>query len=173
MEGEKEPSPPEKPKKDPSSFNLVEAAQYGVLERCRELVERGKADVMKPDTEGITCLHWAAINNRLPVARCVCVCVWVWVWMWMCVRVCVCCGWVSVCVGEVVCVCVCVCVCGYVCMHLCLCLCVCVCIHLYNIHIVCIHIHYLNNSDSLNIPICTAKYLLTNDCLEKAEQWGF
>ena len=99
VEGEKEPSPPEMPKKDPSSFTLVEAAQYGVLERCRELVERGKADVTKPDSEGITCLHWAAINNRLPVARCVCVWVWVWVWVWVCVRV-------GVCVYVCVCVCV-------------------------------------------------------------------
>ena len=67
----------------------------------------------------------------------------------------------------------CVCVCVWVCVYASLPVFVCVCIHLYNIHIVCIHIHYLNNSDSLNIPICTAKYLLTNDCLEKAEQWGF
>ena len=73
--GETEPSPSDKKRKDPSTFNLVEAAQYGVLERCRELVERRKADIAKADSEGITVLHWAAINNRLPVARCVCVCV--------------------------------------------------------------------------------------------------
>lgn len=66
--GETEPSPSDKKRKDPSTFNLVEAAQYGVLERCRELVERRKADIAKADSEGITVLHWAAINNRLPVA---------------------------------------------------------------------------------------------------------
>ena len=55
--------------KDPSTFNLVEAAQYGNLERCRELVERGMVDVRQGDVEGITPLHWAAINNRFPVAR--------------------------------------------------------------------------------------------------------
>lgn len=61
------PEPPSNPK-DPSTFSLVEAAQYGVLERCRHLVENEGADVTKGDAEGITVLHWAAINNRLPVA---------------------------------------------------------------------------------------------------------
>lgn len=55
--------------KDPSSFTLIEAAQYGNLERCRWLVEEQGADVMKADAEGITPLHWAAINNRFAVAR--------------------------------------------------------------------------------------------------------
>ena len=66
------PKPPEPPSnaKDPSTFSLVEAAQYGILERCRHLVENEGADVTKGDAEGITVLHWAAINNRLPVARC-------------------------------------------------------------------------------------------------------
>eukprot|EP00731_Ephydatia_muelleri_P006292 Em0003g540a len=64
------PKPPEPPSnaKDPSTFSLVEAAQYGILERCRHLVENEGADVTKGDAEGITVLHWAAINNRLPVA---------------------------------------------------------------------------------------------------------
>ncbi len=36
--------------------------------RCRELVEVEGASVTKADEEGITVLHWAAINNRIPVA---------------------------------------------------------------------------------------------------------
>ena len=55
--------------RDPSSYSLVEAAQFGVLERCRELVEGEGRDVMAVDDEGITVLHWAAINNRIPVVR--------------------------------------------------------------------------------------------------------
>ncbi len=66
VEGE---APPEKKKRDPSTYSLVEAAQYGVLERCRELVEREGKDVTKADCEGITPLHWAAINNRIALAR--------------------------------------------------------------------------------------------------------
>ena len=38
------------------------------LLRCRELVERDGVDVTHADNEGITVLHWAAINNRIPVA---------------------------------------------------------------------------------------------------------
>ena len=38
------------------------------LPRCRELVERDGVDVTRADNEGITVLHWAAINNRIPVA---------------------------------------------------------------------------------------------------------
>lgn len=55
--------------KDPSTFTLVEATQYGNLERCRELVEEEGVDVRQGDMEGITALHWAAINNRFAVAR--------------------------------------------------------------------------------------------------------
>lgn len=62
-------SPPPAPRRDPSSFNLVEAAQYGVLRRCIELVEEQGASVTQGDDEDITVLHWAAINNRLDVAR--------------------------------------------------------------------------------------------------------
>ena len=54
---------------DSSSYNLVEASQYGVLQRCIELVERENISVVNGDEEGITVLHWAAINNRIPVAR--------------------------------------------------------------------------------------------------------
>lgn len=61
--------PVEPKKKDPSQYSLVEAAQYGVLERCRELIEKEGNKVTQADAEGITVLHWAAINNRIALAR--------------------------------------------------------------------------------------------------------
>jgi len=53
---------------DYKSFDIVRAAQYGVLERCIELVDGG-LDVNEPDAENVSVLHWAAINNRLEVVR--------------------------------------------------------------------------------------------------------
>ena len=38
------------------------------LDRCRHLVEVCGEDVTKGDSENITVLHWAAINNRIAVA---------------------------------------------------------------------------------------------------------
>ncbi len=55
--------------KSPSSYNLIEAAQYGHIERCRALVEEGGINVRVADNEGITPLHWASINNRFAVSR--------------------------------------------------------------------------------------------------------
>lgn len=42
--------------------------QYGSLERVTELVEAG-ADVNQPDSETVTLLHWAAINNRKDIVK--------------------------------------------------------------------------------------------------------
>lgn len=53
---------------DYSNFDIVKATQYGLLERCKELVEAGY-DVRQPDKENVTLLHWAAINNRLDLVR--------------------------------------------------------------------------------------------------------
>ncbi|KAJ6667121.1 hypothetical protein lerEdw1_017099 [Lerista edwardsae] len=53
---------------DCSNFDIVKATQYGLLERCKELVEAG-FDVRQPDKENVTLLHWAAINNRLELVR--------------------------------------------------------------------------------------------------------
>ena len=50
-------------------FDLVKATQYGYMHRIRYLVEQEKVDCCRGDSEGITPLHWAAINNRLDVAR--------------------------------------------------------------------------------------------------------
>jgi len=54
---------------DYKNFDIVRAAQYGVLERCIELVDGG-IDVNQPDAENVSILHWAAINNRLEIVRC-------------------------------------------------------------------------------------------------------
>uniref|UniRef100_A0A8C8SPE0 Palmitoyltransferase n=1 Tax=Pelusios castaneus TaxID=367368 RepID=A0A8C8SPE0_9SAUR len=51
-----------------SSCDIVKATQYGMLERCKELVEAGY-DVRQPDKENVTLLHWAAINNRLDIVK--------------------------------------------------------------------------------------------------------
>ncbi|MEQ2183993.1 hypothetical protein GOODEAATRI_003507 [Goodea atripinnis] len=41
----------------------ITVRRFGILERCKELVEAGY-DVRQPDKENVTLLHWAAINNR-------------------------------------------------------------------------------------------------------------
>nr|CAB3267899.1 ZF(DHHC)-4 zinc finger protein [Phallusia mammillata] len=53
---------------DHSGWDIVKATQYGVYSRCKELVENGY-DVRTPDADNITLLHWAAINNRVEIAR--------------------------------------------------------------------------------------------------------
>jgi ankyrin repeat protein len=55
--------------KDYSSLNAIKATQYGVLDRLKELVESGECDPHKPDSENVYLLHWAAINNRLDIAK--------------------------------------------------------------------------------------------------------
>ncbi|OXB59581.1 hypothetical protein ASZ78_010095 [Callipepla squamata] len=53
---------------DPDSCGIVKATQYGMLERCKQLVEAGY-DVRQPDEENVTLLHWAAINNRQELVK--------------------------------------------------------------------------------------------------------
>lgn len=53
---------------DYSGFDIVKATQYGAIARVRELVEAGW-DVNQPDSETVTLLHWAAINNRKDIVR--------------------------------------------------------------------------------------------------------
>ncbi|XP_047437519.1 putative palmitoyltransferase ZDHHC13 [Mugil cephalus] len=53
---------------DSSSWDIVKATQFGILDRCKELVEAGY-DVRQPDKENVTLLHWAAINNRLELVK--------------------------------------------------------------------------------------------------------
>lgn len=56
-------------KKDYSELNAVKATQYGVFERVKELIESGQVDPHKPDNENVYLLHWAAINNRIDIAK--------------------------------------------------------------------------------------------------------
>jgi len=49
---------------DTSQWDIVKATQYGIFDRCKEIVEGEGFDVRKPDEQNITILHWAAINNR-------------------------------------------------------------------------------------------------------------
>ncbi|XP_034015372.1 palmitoyltransferase ZDHHC13 [Thalassophryne amazonica] len=65
--------PNQQPKKrshmdDSSTWDIVKATQFGILERCKELVEAGY-DVKQPDKENVTLLHWAAINNRSELVK--------------------------------------------------------------------------------------------------------
>lgn len=53
---------------DYSGFDIVKATQYGAIGRVKELVEAGW-DVNQPDSETVTLLHWAAINNRKDIIR--------------------------------------------------------------------------------------------------------
>uniref|UniRef100_A0A7N5ZSZ1 Palmitoyltransferase n=1 Tax=Anabas testudineus TaxID=64144 RepID=A0A7N5ZSZ1_ANATE len=51
-------------------FDCISAyvQQFGILERCKELVEAGY-DVRQPDKENVSLLHWAAINNRSELVK--------------------------------------------------------------------------------------------------------
>ena len=53
---------------DTSSFDVVKATQYGALERVVEILDGG-FDVNQRDSENVTLLHWAAINNRLEIVK--------------------------------------------------------------------------------------------------------
>lgn len=56
------------PVDDYSGFDIVKATQYGAIGRVRELIEAGW-DVNQPDSETVTLLHWAAINNRKDIIK--------------------------------------------------------------------------------------------------------
>ncbi|XP_065079483.1 palmitoyltransferase Hip14 isoform X2 [Ochlerotatus camptorhynchus] len=53
---------------DYSGFDIVKATQYGAIGRVKELIEAGW-DVNQPDSETVTLLHWAAINNRRDIIK--------------------------------------------------------------------------------------------------------
>ncbi|RWS29021.1 zinc finger protein-like protein [Leptotrombidium deliense] len=53
---------------DFSTFDIVKATQYGALTRVQELIDAGY-DVNQRDSENVTLLHWAAINNRREIVK--------------------------------------------------------------------------------------------------------
>lgn len=48
---------------------LHSLAQQGDLERIREILDNGDAKATDVDNEGITALHWAAMNSALEVCK--------------------------------------------------------------------------------------------------------
>lgn len=66
-DGVTEPAPPGF-EPSPRTCDIVKATQYGLIDRVKELIDDG-FDVNQPDEENVTLLHWAAINNRLDIAR--------------------------------------------------------------------------------------------------------
>jgi ankyrin repeat protein len=53
---------------DYSGFDIVKATQYGAFARVKELVDAGY-NVNQRDSETVTLLHWAAINNRKDIIK--------------------------------------------------------------------------------------------------------
>lgn len=64
----KPPPPPAHSKPDTTTMSIVQAVQYGEMEKLKELIDKG-ADVRAPDSENVTLLHWAAINNRVEIVK--------------------------------------------------------------------------------------------------------
>lgn len=56
------------PVDDYSGFDIVKATQYGAIGRVKELLDAGW-DVNQPDSETVTLLHWASINNRKEIIK--------------------------------------------------------------------------------------------------------
>ena len=52
-----------------ADWDCIKSVQYGALPRVMELVEGGLYDVNQAEEDGVTLLHWAAINNRLEIMR--------------------------------------------------------------------------------------------------------
>jgi ankyrin repeat protein len=48
---------------------LISAVQYGYYDRVAELIEPEPNLASTPLNSNITLLHWAAINNRIEIAR--------------------------------------------------------------------------------------------------------
>ena len=59
---------PAPPKPDFATFDIVKATQYGAYDRVRHLVLDEGYDVNARDSENVSLLHWAAINNRQELA---------------------------------------------------------------------------------------------------------
>ncbi|CAF0817270.1 unnamed protein product [Rotaria sp. Silwood1] len=57
------------PAPDPHTADLVSAVQYGYYDRVVELIEHEPKLAITPVNDNITLLHWAAINNRIDIAK--------------------------------------------------------------------------------------------------------
>ncbi|KAF1813484.1 hypothetical protein P152DRAFT_394880 [Eremomyces bilateralis CBS 781.70] len=53
----------------PVEEDLMQLARLGEVGAIQKLFDTGKFDATYSDEEGITALHWAAINNRLPLCH--------------------------------------------------------------------------------------------------------
>jgi hypothetical protein len=54
---------------NPSEMNIVQAVQHNQIERVKELIESGQANVNASDDEKCYPLHWASINNHTELVR--------------------------------------------------------------------------------------------------------
>ncbi|CAF1326096.1 unnamed protein product [Adineta ricciae] len=54
---------------DSHTTDIVTAVQYGFLDRVIELIDADPSLASAPLNENITLLHWAAINNRVEIAK--------------------------------------------------------------------------------------------------------
>lgn len=54
---------------DPSVPLLHTLAQQGDLIKVKELLDKGEANATDVDQEGITALHWAAMNSALDICK--------------------------------------------------------------------------------------------------------
>lgn len=59
---------PNIPDEEAKNFDIVKATQYGLLNRCIEILDDGY-DVNTPDPQNIYLLHWAAINNKTELIK--------------------------------------------------------------------------------------------------------
>ena len=53
----------------PLEEDIMQCARIGAIEHIQKMIESGKRDAKYHDEEGITPLHWAAINNQYGVCR--------------------------------------------------------------------------------------------------------
>ncbi|KEF59550.1 uncharacterized protein A1O9_04394 [Exophiala aquamarina CBS 119918] len=53
----------------PLEEDIMQCARIGALEHIQKMIESGKVEAKYADEEGITPLHWAAINNQYAVCK--------------------------------------------------------------------------------------------------------
>ena len=52
-----------------SITDVISAVQYGDIDLLKQYIELGEYNINTVDSEGCSLLHWAAINNRIEIAR--------------------------------------------------------------------------------------------------------